>query len=124
MFNILAVLVFVLAWLGFLVLVAILAGMMESKPARPRPKPCRSRYHARLVTIKPAISPTTRWSLYPNGDNRLADPAELCHQSPIPTERGLSSPTERGLYIDELMYHAVERFDDPDDYDDFENAMP
>ncbi len=30
MFNILAILVFVLAWLGFLVLVAILAGMMET----------------------------------------------------------------------------------------------
>jgi len=30
MFNILAILVFVLAWLGFLVLVAILAGLMES----------------------------------------------------------------------------------------------
>lgn len=67
MFNILAILVFVLAWLGFLVLVAILAGMMdnprsvgvEAKLARPRPKhgqARRNRYHARLVTIKPAIS--------------------------------------------------------------------
>jgi hypothetical protein len=141
MFNILAILVIVIVWLDFLFLVAVLAGMMESKPARPRPKPCRSRHNPRLVTIKPArfasadhqasVSPLSMRLLRlrrlamtdgQNGDNWPADPADRWHQSPIPTERGLSSPTERGLsspterglYIDELMYHAMERFEDPE----------
>ena len=81
------ILVLLLAWLGLLMIIVGLAGLMEKRPARH--KPCRNRYHPRLVTIKPAITPDL--------------PAS---QSPI--------PTERGLYIDEIMYDFVDRFDDPE----------
>jgi hypothetical protein len=86
----------VLAWLGFLMFVVILASIIETKPARSKLKQARQRHTpgtpagVRMVTATPAISPDLPASVSPHPSVRVP------------------------IQDDEVLYAQVERFDDPE----------